>query len=625
MCPRPLPDPASLLWRTFHRIADRLVPGAQVALWQVVAGRPILLTGENHPLRDPIVIDGALAAQRAITAIDGAGHRGYVVRLARGNENLGVLIATALAPQDSSRSVDLPSLRILADYARSTLLQLRLMTQITRAKIEWERTFDAVATPLLLITADYDIRRANRAAASVNGMTPQELVGKRCHQIFRGLPEPCPGCPLPRLMESGEPVFLELEHVLGERVHHAYFYPLLDEAGLVEAVVEYVLDVTHQHRSRQRVIQVQKARALGTMVAGIGHNFSNLLEAILGQAESLRERLEDPEALQELDALHQSARDAAELLHRLREFSQKGHSTSWADVDMNRLVQEVVGFLSLKGRQPEIRVAFRLGTIPAIQGSALELKEVLLNLLLNALDAMPSGGMLTITTRALNEEGSQPAIELQVQDSGVGMPDDVRLRAFDPFFTTKEEHGTGLGLAVSYGIIRRHGGTIDCQSQLGRGTSFTLTLPVNAPTGSIRAEQAAVKPRVLVADDDERMVATLTDMLHTMGCDVISAQTGHEALSLFTPGAYDLVFTDLAMPDISGMQVAKAIRELDRTVPIVLVSGWGQHNLEEQLAAYHVTFLGKPFSLSRVQSIVAEAVGLRELRPEELSTPVKRA
>ena len=593
-----------------------------MALWQVAAGQPLLLTGEHHPLQDPILIDGVLAAQRAITAIDGAGQRGYVVRLAHGNEILGVLVATAVAPQRGDSSVDFPSLRILADYARSALLQLRLMTQITRAKAEWERTFDAVATPLLLITADYAIRRANRAASSVNGVAPQEFVGKRCHQIFRGLPEPCPGCPLPRLMDSGEPVFLELEHVLDERVHHAYFYPLLDETGRVEAVVEYVLDVTHQHRSRQRVIQVQKARALGTMVSGIAHNFSNLLEAILGQAESLRERLEDPEALQDLDALHQSARDAAELLHRLREFSQKGHSTSWADVDMNRLVQEVVGFLSLKGRQPEIRVALRLGTIPAIQGSALELKEVLLNLLLNALDAMPSGGTLTIATRALNEqESSQPAIEVQVQDSGVGMPDDVRLRAFDPFFTTKEEHGTGLGLAVSYGIIRRHGGTIECQSHLGRGTSFTITLPVNAPTGNIRTEPAALKPRVLVVDDDEGMVATMTDMLLSVGCDVMSALTGHEALSLFTPGAYDLVFTDLAMPDISGMQVAKAIRELDRMVPILLISGWGQHNLAEQLAAYNVAFLGKPFSLSRVQTIVAEAVGIRELRPEHSTAP----
>jgi signal transduction histidine kinase/CheY-like chemotaxis protein len=611
-------EPPVLPIEVVHRLAGRLLPGSRVSIWQVTERQLTLLTGAGHSAEDASLINSVLETGAAITTISsGSGEWTHIIPLTLQDELAGLLVVTYPLPERGEKA-DLELLDLLSDYARSILSHFRLLRQITRAKLEWERTFDALGDPLLLVTPDYTVMRANSGAAAVNRLTPREFVGQRCHEIFRGLPSPCPGCPLPRLMETKEPAFLELENVLGDRVHHAYFYPLINEGGQVEAVVEHVLDVTHQMRTRASLIQVQKAHALSMMVSGIAHNFSNYLETILGQAESLREHIADPSALLELEALQQAALDAAELIRRLREFSRKGRpSTRWAPIDMNHLVKDVLGLLSLKDRQPRVELSLELGKIPGVQGNELELKEVLLNLLFNALDAMPFGGSLGITTRTV-EEGlhAQRAVEVRVTDTGLGMSEEVRLRAFDPFYTTKEGHGTGLGLSVSYGAVRRHGGTIECESQPGRGSSFIILLPAITALTDAVPEAPPIRPRALVVDDNESVVASLVEILSSLGCDVTAAGTGHEALSLFSPGAYDVVFTDLAMPDLSGMQVAKAIRELDRTVPILLVSAWSKYNLQEQLNAYRVTFIEKPFSLSRIQSIVSEAVSLRSLREE---------
>jgi signal transduction histidine kinase/CheY-like chemotaxis protein len=621
-------DAARLSIDVVHRIAPRLVPGARVAIWQVSDGQLSLLTaGGDFPPYSSLV-NSALETNTAITTISSDPQKWtHAIPLTIEQELAGVLVVEAPMPTDPNAQA-LDAFEPLADYARSVLIYLRLLHQVIRAKLEWERTFDALGQPLMLVTPGLIVKRANSGAAAVVGRSPREFVGQHCHEIFRRLPDPCPGCPLPRLMETKEPAFLELEHVLGDRVQHAYFYPLLNEAGHVEAVVEHVLDVTHQLRTRTSLVQVQKARALSTMVSGIAHNFSNFLEAILGQAESLRECLSDEGAMRELDVLQQAALDAAELIRRLREFSKQDRSrTRWGPVDLNQLVSDVLDLVSLKDRQPPVTLALSLGDLPLVHGNALELKEVLLNLVLNALDAMPTGGRLSIQTALLGPEFEtrsdqsllrspipdlSPVVQVSVSDTGMGMPEEVRLRAFDPFFTTKEGHGTGLGLSVSYGVIRRHGGSIECESHPGRGTTFIVTLPIVPAT--VEASPKPVRPRALVVDDNESVLASLVELLSSLGCDVTSAVTGHEALSLFTPGAYDVIFTDLAMPDLSGMQVAKAIRELDRTIPILLISGWGQHNLEEQLSAYQVTFLEKPFSLSRVQSILTEAIGLRDVR-----------
>jgi signal transduction histidine kinase/ActR/RegA family two-component response regulator len=539
-------------------------------------------------------------------------------------ELLGALVV-AMDPPRAFRESDAEALNTLADYSRGILAHARLLGQITRAKREWERTFDALADPLLLVSQDRTVVRANAGAAFLVGMSPREFVKRRCHEVLRQLPEPCPGCPVPHMLRSKEPAFLELERVLGDRVHNAYFYPLLDEEGRLEAVVEHVQDVTQQRKLRDRMVEAQKGGALGTMVSGIAHNFNNFLEVILGQAEMIRSKLTDEPLLRELDLLQKTVLDAAALIRRLREFSRKDRPRNgWAPVDLNRVVKEVMELVPLTDRVPVVTLKLALGEIPPVLGNALELKEVILNIVFNAIDAMPNGGWLTITTRSPedSDSGQPAAVEVAVADTGVGMTDAVRVRVFDPFFTTKEGRGTGLGLSVSYGVVRRHGGEITCESTSGRGSRFTVILPAIEPDmGFPKAVRG--RPRVLVVDDNPSVVASFEEMLTVLGCEITEASSGAEALTLFTPGGYDLVITDLAMPDLSGWHVATAVRDLDPAVPVVLVSGWEPENLGDAMRRHRITFLKKPFAFSQIQSIVIDAISCRRAEPARVTTPTR--
>ena len=608
------PDAASLApLDVVARVATRLLPGARVSVWRITEGECVpLIPPAGLPDEDVLVARMGRDGPESIAGVVPTHVR--IVPLIFNEKRLGALVVVHDPPRPF-REWDREALDTLADYSQGILAHVHLIGQITRAKREWERTFDALTDPLILVSPEYTVIRANTSAASLVGMSPKEFVTRRCHEALRRLPEPCPGCPMPHLLQSKEPAFLELERVLGDRVHNAYFYPLLDEEGRLEAVVEHALDVTQQRKIRDRMVEAQKGGALGTMVSGIAHNFNNFLEVILGQAELIRSRLTDESLLHEMDLLQQTVLDGAALIRRLREFSRNERPRNgWAPVDLNAVVKDVLELVPLTDRTPAIHLTLALEEIPPVLGNALEIKEVILNLVFNALDAMPSGGRLIMTTGARSQELGA-GVEITVTDTGIGMTDAVRARVFDPFFTTKEGHGTGLGLSVSYGVIHRHGGEITCKSAPGRGSRFTVTLPaVELDLGFPKA--ASGRPRVLVVDDNPGVVAALEEILSSMDCEVTQAASGAEALTLFTPGGYDLAITDLAMPDLSGWHVATAIRDLDRAVPIVLTSGWEPENLKDAMERHRITFLKKPFDFAQIQSLVAEALSRRRSQPE---------
>jgi signal transduction histidine kinase/ActR/RegA family two-component response regulator len=618
------PDAASLApLDVVARVATCLLPGARVSVWRITEGECVpLIPPAGLPDEDVLVARMGRDGPESIAGVVPTHAR--IVPLIFNEKRLGALVVVHDPPRPF-REWDREALDTLADYSRGILAHVHLIGQITRAKREWERTFDALTDPLVLVSPDYKVIRANTGAAALVGMSPKEFVTRRCHEALRRLPEPCPGCPMPHLLQSKEPAFLELEHVLGDRVHNAYFYPLLDEEGRLQAVVEHVQDVTQQRKMRDRMVEAQKGGALGTMVSGIAHNFNNFLDVILGQAELLRSKLTDETLLRELDLLQKTVLDAAALIKRLRQFSRKDRPRNgWTPVDLNSVVREVLDLIPLKDREPAVALLLDLAEIPPVLGNPLELKEVVLNLIFNALDAMPNGGRLTITTRPLEDpdSGLPASAEVTVADTGVGMTDAVRVRVFDPFFTTKEGHGTGLGLSVSCGVIRRHGGEITCESAHGRGSRFTVTLPaIELNLGFPKA--ACGRPRVLVVDDSPGVVAALEEILAALDCEVTRAAGGSEALTLFTPGGYDLVITDLAMPDLSGWQVATAIRDLDRAVPIVLTSGWEPENLGDAMRQHHIAFLKKPFAFAQVQSLVVEALSRRRSHPGHVLTPIR--
>jgi CheY-like chemotaxis protein len=257
-----------------------------------------------------------------------------------------------------------------------------------------------------------------------------------------------------------------------------------------------------------------------------------------------------------------------------------------------------------------------------VMGDDSELREVLVNMVFNAIDAMPEGGMLTLSTRTVDEQ-----VVIKVVDTGVGMYPEVRSRIFDPFFTTKGKAGLGLGLAVSFGIIRRHGGNVEVESQYGKGTEFRITLPVAkiAETPVVKRELAVEEPepqpaivsaqvaggvsptRLLVVDDEDFVRELLRDILDCENCEVAVAQDGTEALALFREREFDGVFTDVGMPGMSGWELAREIRQLNQQIPIAIITGWGEVvGSNEQRAAGVDWVIAKPFTAERIAELVCE-------------------
>jgi CheY-like chemotaxis protein len=250
-----------------------------------------------------------------------------------------------------------------------------------------------------------------------------------------------------------------------------------------------------------------------------------------------------------------------------------------------------------------------LGTIETINGRPAALTELMTNLLLNALDAMPDGGTLTVTTRG--EAGRD--VVLTVTDTGIGMPEAVRRRIFEPFFSTKGEGGSGLGLSMVYAIVRRHGGDIRVDSEPGRGATFTLTFPVASEPVGAEPESAlprARRPaRVLLVDDDPKVLGTLTEILRSVGHTVTAAASGGAALTAYGPDRFDVVLTNLGMAGMNGWELAERVRRVDADIAILLITGWGLRDEEH----------------GRLKTLKIRKCLFKPVRPGELDSAIQDA
>lgn len=371
--------------------------------------------------------------------------------------------------------------------------------------------------------------------------------------------------------------------------------------------------------TQEQLIQSEKARALGEMAGGIAHDFNNILAIILGKTQLMLERIPDQPIREDLGIIEEAAWRAAETVRRLQVFATTRGEEALVAVDLNTLVMDAVGITrprwkdESEARGIRVEVLTDLEEIPPVLGHPVDLREMLVNLILNALDAMPQGGRLTFTTRHRNE-----AVELTVSDTGVGMSDEVRRRIFDPFFTTRSPQRAGLGLSVVHGIVARHRGDIDVESREGHGTTFRLSFPftqrgVVQPVpahASVESDRASI----LVIEDEAPLRKTLTDILKVANHNVQSACDGLEGLAMFQRGTFDLVFTDLSMPELSGLEVARSVKKMAPKVPVILVTGWGDQLDPARIRESGVDLMiAKPFRVERVMSTLGDALALRKL------------
>ncbi len=376
-------------------------------------------------------------------------------------------------------------------------------------------------------------------------------------------------------------------------------------------------------QAQDQIIQTEKLRAMGEMASGVAHDFNNVLAVILGNIQLLLHQLNhlSPEEIRErLRIIERSSKDGAETVRRIQEFTGVRRDKEFTPLSINEIIGEVISITQPRWKDQaqkrgiQIELISKLEEMPMILGNPSELREVLTNIIFNAVDAMPEGGKLTLSTY----HRAEGWVEVRIADTGIGMTKEVKRKVFDPFFTTKGVTNSGLGMSVSYGIIKRHGGEILIESELGRGTTFILRLPLSY--GEEASQKEVLKPvkegrsaRILVIDDEDSVRDILFQMLKAKGHQVVVASNGEEGIERFKNEKFDLVFTDLGMPKISGWEVGKAIKGMNPKVPIAMITGWGIELDREKMNESGIDLIAsKPFNFEQVIQLVSEAMELKE-------------
>ena len=383
-------------------------------------------------------------------------------------------------------------------------------------------------------------------------------------------------------------------------------------------VAELSRYIEEQERIREQFGQIEKMSALGELTSGVAHDFNNTLAGILGRAELMLRKVSDAEIRRGLEIIVKSANDGAGTVKRIQDFARQRRDHDFEPVGVDQLLMDVNEITRPRWKDRaqasnvHISLSLQINTQGFVMGDPSELREVLINMVFNAVDAMPTGGRLTLSAEEVNG-----AIEIAISDTGMGMTADVRSRVFDPFFTTKGAGGMGLGLAVCYGIIQRHEGSVVIESELEKGTTFRITLPIahveplsevpaqNIPRLSLVRPPKA--PSILVVDDEPAVRELLVEILESEGYEVTVTENGEEALSYFDSRNFKAVFTDVGMPGMSGWELARAIRERDERIPLAVITGWGEAvSSAEQETAKVDWVVTKPFPIDRIAEIAIE-------------------
>lgn len=490
-----------------------------------------------------------------------------------------------------------------------------------------ERLRLALATaPLLLVAWDSEgvIRLAEGTEWGRLGVDPARLVGVHFERL-RDLPE--------QTKRNMWAVLRGREYAdrfeLRGRLLETRARPVRNQRGEVVGGVAVSFDVTEQRRTEEALAQMEKMESLGVLAGGVAHDFNNLLVAILGNVSLARAELPADSPVQEiLNEIHAAGQRAAELARQMLAYAGKAKFVV-GDVDLSQAVTDIAALLeSSVRRNATLRLDLHPG-LPAVRGDATQLRQVVMNLVLNAADAIGDGhGLITVRTGVMHvdrgflrdaylapdlPEGEY--VFLQVEDTGCGMDEATKARIFDPFFSTKFM-GRGLGLAAVLGIVRGHHGAIHVQSAPNRGSTFTVIFPpaesVPAPEPALPGDETA-RPLVLVADDDPTVRRVTERALEALGYRAAAAESGDEAVRMVVErqGEIALALVDYEMPGLSGPALVEALRRRAPELRIVVMSGFtGEETVERMRAAGADAFLAKPFELEELRRLTAELLGI---------------
>ena len=507
---------------------------------------------------------------------------------------------------------------------------ITLNRSLSQKTEEWERTFNAMSDIVTIQDKNMLIVQANKAALDFFQERQDIIIGKKCFEVFRGTSTPCPGCPGFDTLHDAQNHTEIVKHEKLGKIFHVSSAPILDEKGEIQYLIHTAKDITEQKKLEEELFQAHKMEAMGTLAGGIAHDFNNILTAIMGYSEMAKLDLPaDSRAIKDINEVLKSGERAAELVKQILAFSRKsGHHQE--PLSPHLIIKEALKMLraSLPATiKMQVDIDNECGKIIA---DPTNIHQIIVNLCTNSLHAMEDEkGILSISlhrkeisAEEINREdevSAGPFIVLEISDTGHGMDQATIEHIFDPYFTTKEVgKGTGLGLSLIYGIVQACHGFIRVESEPGKGTTFHVYLPaLQQETITTRDVTETNGPlpsgteRILVVDDEEKLTELLERMLKSLGYSVISFTSSLEALEEFKalPEKYDLIVTDMTMPEMNGAALVKEIMNIRPGASIILCTGYSNLIDEERAQSMGINgYLEKPIIKKELAELIREVL-----------------
>ncbi|HUI64792.1 MAG TPA: PAS domain S-box protein [Bacteroidota bacterium] len=494
----------------------------------------------------------------------------------------------------------------------------------------FQRLFEDGPAGIVLLDMNDNVVRINRSFQAMFGYSQEEAVGRDINDLIVAPHMREEAVNLSWISQHGRSVSKESVRMRkdGSDVHvDITAYPIVIE-GKHAGVYGMYEDISERKALEAQILHAQKMESIGTLAGGIAHDFNNILAIILGHSTLLeRAHFDEAKRASSIQAITKAAERAAGVVRQLLTFARKTEQRR-ESVRVNDVIQELLKFLQETFPKSIVISSRMADNLPSVVADATQLHQVFMNIFVNARDAMPRGGSLSITTEEVANEivarrfadADAPSyVEITATDTGIGMDEKTRRRIFEPFFSTKEVgRGTGLGMAVAFGIIESHRGFIHVESSPGLGSRFTVFLPVQprtatpiGPSEKERQEAPGGTERILIIEDEPEIGELLRMTLQSKGYSVLSAADGTEALDLFKShhDEIDLVISDVGLPSMSGDQLFYAIKELDPDVKAILASGYMEPDLKAEAMRTGVkAFLQKPYDSAAVLDVVRQVL-----------------
>ena len=500
------------------------------------------------------------------------------------------------------------------------------LTNLKKSEEFVRNILHSVDEGFIVVDRDLKILSSNSAFLRMTGNTDKDVVGNKCYEVSHRDIKPCfesgEDCPVQKTFATGQSHIVTHEHKHNDGssvISEIKSYPMKDASGNVVSVIETIVDITEKRHLEEELSKTQKLESIGLLAGGIAHDFNNLLTGILGYISLIRMK-SDKNVQSYLEEAEKAIEHAKSLTQQLLTFS-KGGEPIRKPVHILPIVKDAVAF-GLSGTRAKYDIAFE-ENLPVVEADEGQIKQVVQNIAINASEAMPQGGTVRVNVKTVRLADDSPALKqgtyvaIAITDAGTGITSNHLSSVFDPYFTTKKK-GSGLGLATSFAIVKKHGGALYVDSEVGQGSTFTVLLPVSDKSVNdveFRKEIASGQGRILVLEDEPVVIAVCREMLTELGYEPEFAVSGEETINKYVTAMksgtpYDLVMLDLTIRGgMGGQEAMKKLLDLDPNVRAIVSSGYA----EDPVMAHYERHgfkgtLSKPYNIEEMGRILRQVI-----------------